>query len=71
MECLDLAIDLLDAKLEPLTEPYAAAVRLLCTIPGMDKDSAITIISEIGTDMSQFDSSKRLYSRASLTPGNN
>ena len=70
-EYLDLAIDLLDSKLEALTEPYAAAIKLLCTIPGMNKDSATTIISEIGTDMSQFDSSKRLCSWAGLTPGNN
>ena len=27
-----------------------------CTIPGVDRNSAITIISEIGTDMSQFGS---------------
>ena len=70
-EYLDLAIDRLDTKLESLAEPYAAAIKLLCTIPGMDKDSATTIISEIGTDMSQFDSSKRLCSWAGLTPGNN
>ena len=31
----------------------------------------MTVISEIGTDMSQFDSSKRLCSWAGLTPGNN
>ena len=70
-EYLDSAIDLLDTKLEALTEQYAPAIKLLCTIPGMDRNSAITIISEIGTDMSQFDSSKRLCSWAGLTPGNN
>ena len=46
-------------------------INLLCTIPGIDRRSAITIISEIGTDMSQFGSSKRLCCWASLTPGNN
>jgi len=70
-EYLDLAIELLDTKLESLTKPYTAAIKLLCTIPGLDSDSATTIISEIGTDMSQFDSSKRLCSWAGLTPGNN
>ena len=47
------------------------AVQLLCTIPGVKRDSAITIISEIGTDMSQFSSSKRLCCWAVLTPGSN
>ena len=37
----------------------------------MKHDSAVTVISEIGTDMSQFGSSKRLCSWAGLTPGNN
>jgi len=70
-EYLDLAIELLDTKLESLTKPYTAAIKLLCTIPGLDSDSATTIISEIGTDMSQFDSSKKLCSWAGLTSGNN
>ena len=50
---------------------FENAVRFLCTIPGVKRDSAITIISEIGTDMSQFSSSKRLCCWAGLTPGSN
>ena len=49
---------------------YGDEINLLCTIPGIDRNSAITIISEIGTDISQFGSSKRLC-WAGLTPGNN
>lgn len=71
MEYLELAIELVDTKLETLTKPYAAAIKLLCTIPGMKHDSAVAIISEIGTDMSQFASSRRLCSWAGLAPGNN
>ena len=71
MEYLDAAIQTIDEKLDHMTTPYAAAIRLLCTIPGMKRESAITILSEIGTDMTQFDSSKRLCSWAGLTPGNN
>ena len=41
------------------------------TIPGVDRSSAITILSEIGIDMAQFGSSKRLCCWAGLTPGNN
>ena len=50
---------------------YENAVRLLCTIPGVKRDSAIAIISEIGTDMTQFCNSKRLCCWAGLTPGCN
>lgn len=46
-------------------------IMLLCTIPGVKRDSAITIISEIVTDMSRFCTSKRLCCWAGLTPGSN
>lgn len=65
------AIAELDEKLDKLVKPYEGAINLLCTIPGINKTSAITIISEIGTDMSQFANSKRLCCWAGLTPGNN
>ena len=54
-----------------LTVGYEGAIMLLCSVPGIDRRLAITIISEIGTDMSQFGSSKRLCRLAGLTPGNN
>lgn len=60
-----------DAKPDELVAPYENAVSLLCTIPGVDRPSAITLASEIGTDMSQFHSSKRLCCWAGLTPGSN
>jgi transposase len=50
----------LDEKLNEMVVPFEPAIRLLCMIPGVDRNSAITIISEIGTDMSQFANSKRL-----------
>lgn len=54
-----------------MVEKHEGLISLLCTIPGIDRNCAITIISEIGTDMSQFGSSKRLCCWAGLTPGNN
>ena len=61
----------IDSMIDSLVEPYENAVQLLCTIPGVDRSSAITIISEIGTNMAQFSNSKRLCCWAGLTPGNN
>ena len=61
----------LDKRVDAMVAPLECLIVLLCTIPGVDRSSAITILSEIGTDMSQFDSSGRLCSWAGLTPGNN
>lgn len=71
MDFLAEELKSLDAKLDELAAPYENAISLLCTIPGVDRASAITLISEIGTDMSQFRSSKRLCCWARLTLGNN
>jgi len=54
-----------------LVEPYEDYITLLCTIPGVDRNSAITILSEIGTDMSQFKNHYRLTSWAGLAPSCN
>ena len=61
----------IDSMIDSLVEPYENAVQLLCTIPGVDHSSAITIIFEIGTDMTQFSNAKRLCFWAGLAPGNN
>lgn len=60
-----------DTCVNEMVEKYEGEINLLCTIPGIDRNSAITIISEVGTDMGQFCSSKQLCCWAGLTPGNN
>jgi transposase len=69
-------IDFLDAQIERLSEaveeqlvPFAAAVRLLCTIPGVKQRTAEVIIAEIGTDMTVFPTAGHLVSWAGLCPG--
>ena len=71
MDYITSTIADIDSMIDSLVEPYDNAVKLLCTIPGVDRNSAVTIISEIGTDMTQFSNSKRLCCWAGLTPGNN
>ena len=74
MDYITAAINDVDSEIESLiaSDPdYENAVELLCTIPGVKYDSEITIISEIGIDMSQFCSSKRLCCWTGLTPGSN
>ncbi|MCL1918099.1 MAG: IS110 family transposase [Peptococcaceae bacterium] len=64
-------ISILESSIEALAAPYKAAIQLLCTIPGIKERSAISILAEIGDDMSQFGSAKRLCSWGGLTPSNN
>jgi len=68
---LENQIQKLDDAIDELAKPFEPSVNLLCTNPGIRRLSAIMVLSEIGDDMSQFDSSKRLCSWAGLTPGNN
>lgn len=64
-------ISQIDSAIDGMVAKHESLISLLCTIPSVDRNSAITIISEIGNDMSQFGSSKRLCCWADLTPGNN
>ena len=68
---IEKRINQIDEIIGRLTAEYEGTISLLCTIPGIDRRLAITIISEIGTDMSEFGSSRRLSSWAGLVPGNN
>lgn len=68
---LDHSIQLIDATLDRMTAIYEPGIQLLCTIPGVKRQSAIQIISEIGTDMTQFQSSKQLTCWAGLAPSSN
>lgn len=68
---IDARVARLDFEIDKIVSGYESQISLLCTIPGIERHLAITIISEIGTDMSEFGSSKRLCRWAGLTPGNN
>ena len=74
MDYITAKINDVDSMIENLisSDPnYENAIQLLCTIPGVKRDSAVTIISDIGIDMSQFCNSKRLCCWAVLAPGSN
>ena len=68
---IDALIERVDSCINTMVDKYEGYIALLCTTPGIDRSSAITILSEIGVDMTQFNSSKRLCCWAGLTPGNN
>jgi transposase len=70
LDFLDEQIDRLSDAIEEQIAPFAAAVELLCTIPGVQRRAAEVIISEIGADMSVFPTDKHLASWAGQCPGN-
>jgi len=51
--------------------PWAAAVELLDSAPGIGRTLAEQIIAEVGTDMGRFPSAAHLASWAKVCPGNN
>ena len=61
----------LDAEIEKATAAYQVEVELLQTIPGVGKDSAISIISETGVDMEQFPDEHHMSNWSGMSPGNN
>ena len=64
-------INNLNDIIDNLIKPYESYIELLCTIPGIDRNSAIGILSEISNDVSQFNSHYQLASWAGLAPGCN
>jgi len=70
IDFLDEQIDRLSDAIGEQISPFNQAVELLCSIPGVQRRSAETIIAEIGTDMSAFPTAKHLASWAGQCPGN-
>ena len=67
---LDGQLEQLTAEIETAQTPFADAVALLQTTPGVAGAAASAIIAEIGTDMSRFPSAAHLASWAGRCPGN-
>lgn len=58
--------------LDHIVEPFSDVLALIRTVPGFDKNpmTAITVLSEIGADMSVFPTDKHLCSWAGCCPRN-
>jgi transposase len=70
MEAIEADLRTLDARIEEKVEPFQAQRRLLQQIPGVDGLIAVTIIAEIGIDMTVFGNAQRLAAWAGVCPGN-
>jgi transposase len=57
-------------QIEAYRAPFAEAVELLDTIPGVGQETAEVIVAEMGADMSRFPTARHLAAWAGLAPGN-
>ena len=71
LESCDREIDEVYKLMLHLSEEHAWAIDIIASIPGMGIESAIYIISEIGTDLSSFKTANHLAAWAGLAPKEN
>ena len=69
IDSLDETIARFDQEIEEYCRPFEEAVQLLDTIPGVGRQAAEIIVSEIGTDMSRFPTADHLAAWAGVAPG--
>ena len=70
IDATNAAIAKVEVKAGEVLAPFAEAVALLVTMPGVSDTVATTIIAEIGADMSRFPRADNLISWAGLCPRN-
>ena len=69
VDAIDADIKALDAKIEELIAPFAAAVDRLDEVDGIGRIAAACVIAEIGVDMTRFPTAGHLDSWAKYAPG--
>ena len=70
LDSLQLCKASLEALIDKCSLPFQDQIKLLMTVPGIQRSSAISLISEIGVDMSVFPTAKHLCSWAGVVPQN-
>jgi len=70
IDAFDAAITCIDEEVSANVEPFRAAIELLSSIPGIGSLAAQVLVSEIGIDMSRFETAGHLLSWAGLCPRN-
>jgi transposase len=64
-------IDELNQRIDQAMTPFRAFCDLICTIPGVGRQTAEVVVAETGADMTVFPSPKHLASWAGVCPGSN
>lgn len=71
MDQVNKNINEVNKLIDIMASPFEDNIDFLCQILKIKRNSAIIILSEIGNNMEQFSSSRRISSWAGLTPMNN
>ena len=74
MRYIEEMIEELDKEIAMRLKPYQQQLKLACTVPGIQPNSAASILAETGMDMSPegpFPDCHHLASWATVCPGNN
>jgi len=66
-----IRVSTMDAEVTADKAKFSDLIALLATIPGVSQLSALTILSEIGTNMSRFPTAGHLVAWAGMCPGQN
>jgi transposase len=70
IDAFDATIARIDEEVSANVEPFRVAMEMISAIPGVGDLSAAVIVSEIGIDMSRFETAGHLISWAGLCPQN-
>jgi len=70
IDALDETIAQCSAEIAERMQPFDPQLERLCTIPGVGRRIAETLVAEIGVDMTRFPTAKHLASWAGICPGN-
>jgi transposase len=68
---MEARVSRMDAEVTADKANFSDLIEQLATIPGVSRLSAVTILSEIGTDMSRFETAGHLVAWAGMCPGQN
>src|SRR5262245_19246405 len=74
MEYIEKMIGELDIEIAKRLQPYQKQIELACTVPGIGRIAAASILAEVGMDMSPngpFSDCHHLASWSAICPGNN
>jgi transposase len=71
VERIEGDVSLIDARIDQAIAPHQSTFDLLTTIPGVARAGAITLIAELGTDMTIFPTARQAAAWAGVCPGNN
>lgn len=68
---VEMRVATMDKEAQAGQAPFSGLIDLLVSIPGVSQLSALTILSEIGRDMTRFPTAGHLIAWAGLCPGQN